>query len=315
MKHIAVIGEICLDVIMHQPRSVEVHGHNIWAGDIITTIGGSAALTSAALAHLGEPVKIFGTIGDDDAGDKIMRILQSACVDCSGITVLPGEKTTVSMIVCNKDQKDFLGCSPMLPLVIPDVDSLNQTKLVYVAGFLLYKEFWGEESIRYFKKARQMGIPIVTDGQCTGIDAFDLDPNAHAPYDEMLLLSDVFLAAKKELRHLLLENDEPGQACKMLKTGLKTLVIKRGAKGAVAFDADSSYEAEGYPVDVYDSVGSGDIFGAAYAYGILNGWPAKDCVEFATIFAACSLLEYKDRKQYPSLESVLKALKNRRDSF
>ena len=241
MEHIAVIGEICLDIIMHNPRSVEVRGEKLWAEDITTTIGGSAALTSIALAHLGESVRIHGTIGDDGAGEKILHMLKGFGVDCRDIEILPGEKTTHSMIICTQEHKDFLGCSKMLPLAIPGVETLESTKLVYIAGFMLYQEFWSEKSFAYFQEARKRGIPIVTDGQWTGVAAFDLNPGYRTPLERILSVSSVFFAAEKELRLLERSKDGHREAEQLLSTGLGIAVLKRGKDGAVAFDGKEVY--------------------------------------------------------------------------
>ena len=310
-KYVEVIGEICLDIIMHNPRSVEVLGENIWAENITITPGGSAVFVSAVLAHLGEYVKIRGSIGDDDEGKKVLKVLHEINIDCSNVTILKDTRTTLSMIICEGDQKNFIGCSPMIPLIMPGVESLRNTKLIYVAGYMLYQSLWTDESLEYFRQAHKLGIPIVIDGQCSGSEPFDKNLDNFIPLDRTLSLCSVFFAAKKDLFRFNYSPDGSAEAAQLLKTGLKTAVLKRGHQGAMAFNGNGKYCSAGYHVDAYDAVGSGDIFGAAYTHGFINGWSTQQCLEFSNIFAALSILKYKDRKQFPCIETVSKIIKER----
>ena len=50
---------------------------------------------------------------------------------------------------------------------------------------------------------------------------------------------------------------------------------------------DGEYvEAQGYPVEVADSVGAGDAFAAAFLHGLGMGWPASEIADFANRVAA-----------------------------
>lgn len=76
MKDVIVIGEVCEDIIMHDPGAVEVMGAKIWARDIVSTIGGSASFAATAFAHLGEKVQLHSSIGNDFQG----KMLYDLCI-------------------------------------------------------------------------------------------------------------------------------------------------------------------------------------------------------------------------------------------
>ena len=57
-----------------------------------------------------------------------------------------------------------------------------------------------------------------------------------------------------------------------------------------------------------DSVGSGDLFGAGYSFGILQGWEPRECTRFAAVFTALSLGKYDTHKILPSFEKVSQIL-------
>jgi len=310
-KYIEVIGEVCMDVLMHYPNSVEVMGEKLWAEDIAILPGGSAVFVAAALAHLGEPVRVCGSLGDDSEGEEILRVFKEINVDCGHMPILKGPSTTRSMVICDGAKKTFLGCSPMLPVIMPSIESLQDTKLIYVAGYMLYKELWTDESFEYFRKAHELGIPIVIDGQWTLSESFNRNPDNYASLFKTMPLCSVFFAALKELHCLKRSDDRSVEAAQLLEMGLQTAVMKYGSQGAAAYTKDGVYSSKGYPVEVYDAVGSGDIMGAAYTYGFLSGWPTGQCIEFANVFAALSLSKYRERKQFPSKETVLNIIKER----
>jgi sugar/nucleoside kinase (ribokinase family) len=313
MKYIDVIGQMCIDVIMHYPKSVEVNGEKLWAEDVVITAGGSGVYFSMAMAHLNERVRMYGPLGDDEESEKILRDLQKINVDCSNITILKDTSTNICMLVCDGPKGNYLGGPGLLPLTMPSIESLRDTKLIYVAGYMLYKEFWTDESFEYFKRAHELGIPIVIDGQWTLSESFNSNPDNFAPLVKTLPFCSVYLAATKELCYLKNRSEDGSlEAAELLETGLRTAVVKLGSKGAVAYEKGGAYRTEGYQVeDVYDNIGSGDIFGAAYTHGFLCGWPTRQCLEFANVFAALSILRYKKRKQFPLKETVLNIVKER----
>jgi 5-dehydro-2-deoxygluconokinase len=59
----------------------------------------------------------------------------------------------------------------------------------------------------------------------------------------------------------------------ILKSGVETLVVKRGKDGASIFQpGKEEVKVPGFPVKVLNVLGAGDAFCAGFSYGILNGW-------------------------------------------
>lgn len=305
MKDIIVIGEVCEDIIMHEPGAIEVMGNKIWAKNIISTIGGSASIAATAFAHLGEKVKLYSSIGSDSQGKMLYKMITKFGVDCSFLHALQDRRTTRSMLICNGPEKQFLGCSPMLPITIPDISSLDETKFIHIAGFMLYPELWTDEAFLYYEEAKRRGIPIAVDGQRPHND--EINPFELAPLERIIGLSDVYFAAKKEVMQFSASDDYYEVGKMLLDMGAKNVVLKQGAEGCVVFEQSGNvHKIEGYKVDAYDTIGSGDLFGASFVYGMINNYKIRDCARFAGVFTALSLLEYEDYKRYPEVEVVNK---------
>lgn len=305
MKNIAVIGEVCEDIIMHNPGTVEVMGAKVWAKDIVSTVGGSASIAAITFAHLGEKPKLHASIGKDQQGKMLCEMLERSGVDSSSLIPLGDKRTTRSMMICQGSEKQFLGCSPMLPITIPDIDSLNNTKFIHIAGFMLYPELWTDDAFAYYEEAKKRGIPIAVDGQRPHSD--DINPFKIAPLQRILELSDVYFAAKKEVSQYSDSSDCNEVGKMLLSMGVKNVVLKQGAEGCAVFEQNGQiHKIEVYKVEPYDTIGSGDIFGASFVYGMINNYKIKDCARFASVFTALSLSEYEDYKIYPTKEDVMK---------
>ena len=68
--------------------------------------------------------------------------------------------------------------------------------------------------------------------------------------------------------------------------GWDAVCVTRGEQGC-AILLDGVYaEVEGYPVQVADTVGSGDAFAAAFLHGLGQGWPAAGIGDFANRLGA-----------------------------
>jgi sugar/nucleoside kinase (ribokinase family) len=97
---------------------------------------------------------------------------------------------------------------------------------------------------------------------------------------------DILFGNEDEVRHL--------TGCKTLAeciTALSkhvpTLVITRGAHGAVAAEADYLVEVPAAPVDrIVDTTGAGDLFAAGFLAARCRGRPLRACLETGSIAAA-----------------------------
>jgi len=310
MLRVLVVGEVCEDIILHNPKSVPVLGENIWSEDITVTMGGSASYVATALAHLGLHVELWSTVGDDVSGRYLVQQISGYEVDCNFVKKIQEMNTTRCIIIYGPSGKKFIGCSPMLPMILPPEIRLNYVDIVYLAGYLLYPELWREEIFSFLRKARIMGIPVMLDGQFLPIS---FNPIKMAQLSEVLPLTHTFFAAQKEARQLTGSTLPDVAGKKLLDMGVEYVVLKQGAEGCVVISKEITLKIPGYPVNTYDSVGGGDLFGAAYSYGLVNRWSIRTCARFATVFSALSLKKYKGFKKYPSIDEVSKIIKKNKE--
>lgn len=67
---------------------------------------------------------------------------------------------------------------------------------------------------------------------------------------------------------------------------LDQLIVTRGEDGAAVLTGSDYYEQAGFPVEVEDTIGSGDAFLATYLGNFLQQQPAQDCIKKACMIGA-----------------------------
>lgn len=307
---IVVLGELCEDILMHSPASVEVMGQKIWAKDIVITAGGSAFYTGAALQKLGADVSVCSVVGDDAAGQRILATLAEMNMDQSMICTLSGQRTTQSIVVCNNAQKNFIGCSPMLPLQLPRWEELQHVNLFYIAGYALYPELWSDEMMALCRKAKHSGICIAMDSQLLPMEGSGLAEMSRM--NQILPLVDLFFAARKDTRGLLGRDDPAGCYTALEKLGFSGLMLlKLGDQGAYMVNRNMSLLIPSFSVQAFDTVGSGDVFGGSFCWAWSQNWTPLRCAQFAAAYTALSICEYSERKRFPSAAEAENMLLNK----
>jgi len=98
--------------------------------------------------------------------------------------------------------------------------------------------------------------------------------------------ADVLFGNEDEVRHLT-GCSELSDCIACLSRNVRTVVIKRGAQGAIAFEAGQSAEIAAVPVDrIVDTTGAGDQFAAGFLAGRCRGRSLKACLETGAMAAA-----------------------------
>ena len=67
---------------------------------------------------------------------------------------------------------------------------------------------------------------------------------------------------------------------------VEVICVTLGPAGCCVYQQGTVYKAPGFPVDVCDTVGSGDAFAAAFLHGYHRGWPIAHAARFANALGA-----------------------------
>lgn len=259
-------------------------GELLATDDFLLGAGGCAANTAATLARLDVPVALVATAGADRLGDWLRADLAARGVDVTRVAASSRLATsqTVILPVTGEDRRYVHTAGANAELSVADIAAAaGGARALVVGGFLALPGVRSPELAELFATARAAGVRTILDvvvPSGAADPARDLRP--------VLPHVDCFLPNQDEAAALTGEDAPAGQAEVLLGWGCASLVITRGAAGALFADARGSFQVRPPAVDVVDASGSGDAFTAGLVAGMLAGWDAERQVRFAAAVGA-----------------------------
>ena len=259
-------------------------------------VGGSCPNTISTLALLGARVALTGKIGKDEHG----RTFEQKIVEKGIASYLRSDTqdTGVCTILITPDKErtmnTYLGACREYSLEDLPVDMIQQSRFFYVTGYM-WDTKKQKDAVSYaFEVAKKRGVKIV----------FDLaDPFAVERHREDFLrlieqAADIVFANAEEA-YLLYDADgatrsatrsatrpDVSEVTKFLGKHSSIAVVKNGADDTHIFSEGKLTKVSSFETDVQDTTGAGDNFAAGFLYGLIGGFPLKDCGRFASFVAS-----------------------------
>ena len=259
--------------------SVAYDGVETPHGKVDRMLGGAATYISLAAGYF-TSVGIVAVVGGDFAREDV-DLLESRGIDLAGLECVPEGKTFFWQGVYSADMNDrttlrtdlnvFAGFEPKLPEPYRD------------EPYLLLGNI--QPALQKGVRAQMPSLALVGgDTMNYWIDDFRAELLETIREWDFLLINDSEARLLSGQRHL-----RRAAAC-ILEMGPRTLVIKRGEYGAVAFARDGGkvchFMAPGYLLeDVFDPTGAGDCFAGGFI-GYLAGQgirPRQGDLDFAEL--------------------------------
>lgn len=240
-----------------------------------TTSGGSAANTVHGLSVLGGKAYYLGRVAGDAYGHHYTQDMTSCGVGFPG----PGAETegTGSCVVMvtpdtERTMHTCLGVSSALHPDNVDETIVNNSKMVYIEGYLWTGDETCRAATRVMEIAKKSGIPVAF----TLSDAFIANSYKEALIDFIRWNVNVLFC--NEVEGLALTNtDDPETAFNTLKGMAETVFFTRGKNGAWAGrTGEPRVHASAFPVKALDTTGAGDLFAAGALYGLIKKHNLKE---------------------------------------
>ena len=268
-------------------------GEVVW--DIIgekEILGGAPVNVAYHLASLGLDVGVVTRVGDDSLGRRTIAKLQDLGVPVNGVQVDPYLDTGVVLVTFGKDHEPSFEIKQ--PAAWDSIDAQEAFSLLgsepfsLVYGTLAQRHQRSRTTIRsLLEKASfcfydvNLRPPFTTrDLVCPSLEAADL---VKLNLDELYTVAgwlDLGQGDKHEIAALITETFK-----------LTAIVVTEGGDGAWLLAEGKLYEDRGEPVEVADTVGSGDAFFAALIEGYTAKRPWAECLARANrrggFVAAC----------------------------
>lgn len=246
---------------------------------------GAPAIFIDQLGKLGTPCAIVSRVGEDDFGRVNIDRLLADGVDVSGIEIAPGETTGSAFVRYREDgSRAFVynirhsACGNLRPTAASEalIDSCDH---LHVMGTALSAPGLGEMVMDAARRIKARGGTISFD---PNLRAEILGaPGLREALAAVLAMTDLFMPSGDELFLFEDTRDEDQAVQALLARGIRTVVVKRGDKGASLFEAGARVDAAPLRVSELDPTGAGDSFGGAF----LSFWLAGAAPELALRYA------------------------------
>lgn len=271
-----VSGLLFFDLVftgLDQPPEL---GTEVWTKGMGSGPGGIANF-ALALRRLGLTVGLSAAFGDDFSGRYCWDALTGDGVDLSWSRRVPGWPQPVTVSLAYGGDRALVTHSAAPPAPSDELIGVPPSSRASIVHL-------GADQARWLDRARASGSLIFAD---VGWDPSDQWSPVHL---EQLARCHAFLPNAPEAMSYT-RTDTPRAALAALAERVPLAVVTCGADGALAVDATTGEFAEvsGLGMDVVDTTGAGDVFGAGLVAATLSGWPLAQRLRFANLVAALSV--------------------------
>ena len=320
-----------LDVITLGRSSVDLYGQQVGGrledmGSFAKYVGGSPTNIACGVARLGLRSAVITKVGDEHMGRFIREQLAREGVDVRGVATDP-ERLTALVLLGIRDEDSFPlifyreNCADMA-LSVADIDEgfIAEARSVVATGTHLSHPRTEAAVLKALDLARKHGAKTALDidyrpnlwglaGHGAGESRFVASAAVTAKLQSTLHLFDLIVGTEEEF-HIAGGTTDTIAALRAVRAvSDATLVCKRGAAGAVAFEGaidgwDSGQTGPGFPIEVFNVLGAGDGFFSGLLKGWLDGegWPRA--LEYANACGAFAVSRHGCTPAYPSLAEL-----------
>lgn len=280
---IIAIGELNADIILNRIDGMPVVGKEIFAKDMMVTLGSSTAIFAANAVALGMKVAIVGMIGKDVLGDLVRKELKAKGVDTSMLIEHPSMPTGATIVMSyGEDRANVTYQGTMDVMTLDDIDPaiFKKARHIHISSIFMQSGIKNDLK-RIYELARENGATTSLDTQWDPIEKWEFD------YKELLPLISVFLPNETELRYLTGTNDIE-EAISCIQPYINTCVIKQGSRGSLLLDKNGTRKQHPPYLNnnVVDSIGAGDSFNSGFISRYINKEDLTNCQDFGNLTGA-----------------------------
>lgn len=279
-------GSIIYDIVV-KPFDVLAWGTTRCVDSIEYHVGGNGANTSRALAILGTRVKLLGAVGNDAQSDFILEELRRSGIDTTDLKRSPAATATTVVLVNESGNRQFLHRLGSSEHAFKD--ALEFTPHL-CAGFSHYHF----ASLFLLPHGRKHAPVMLERARNAGLTT-SLDTNWDATGQWMEVLKpclpylDILFMNEDEALRITGSNDPAVGAEIVSRGGVKTAVMKLGARGCAVYHDGKETLSPAFAVDAKDTTGAGDCFVAGFLDARQRGASWAEAARFGNAVGALSV--------------------------
>jgi sugar/nucleoside kinase (ribokinase family) len=282
------IGSCAVDYVAQVPRLLGPD-EKINADRLEVHPGGVTANNLTQVARLGVSAGWLGLLGDDDNGRFIQDAFRRDGMDCSGISIVPGARSSMTWIPIDASGERSIYMFPNVTGAL----TTAQVSSLFAPLIRAARHFHSEASQlplapidAAMRVAREGGVRVLFDLDVAPSFFAQMGLGAEPELIAALKSVDVLKPCKAAARELTGESDFEAMARRLLALGPTLVALTMGGEGSILATGDEMIVVPAFTVDVVDTTGAGDAFMGGLSYGLLRGWSLQRIGRFANACAA-----------------------------
>jgi sulfofructose kinase len=281
-----------LTLVEHFPKGREVQQ----ALSTVIQGGGPVATALVAVSRLGGRTAMIDSIGDDWAGDLVLRDFQHEGVGTETIEIHLGQSTSISNILVSA--ADGARAIMFVPGSTPEPAlSESQKRAIQSARILHINGRYEKACMQAIELAKTRDVLVSLDG---GAGRFRSEMQALVP------LTDICIVAKDFAEKYTSEHELSRSAELLLKQGPGIAVVTDGVNGSWVCTKDglSFHQSAFLFPKTVDTTGCGDSYHGAFLFGLLKEFSVEKTAAFASAVAAMNSQQLGGRSGIPKFDKV-----------
>jgi ribokinase len=295
---ICVVGSSNIDLVVKSQR-LPSRGETILGGQFLMVPGGKGANQAVAAAKLGAQVYFIAKLGEDIFGTQSFTNFKKEGVNTKFVTRTNKALSGVASIAVDDAGNNTIVVAPGANHLLSPMDVKKAESAIASCGAVVAQLEIPIKTVEYAARlAKKFAIPFI------------LDPApAQKLSSELLRMTNVIKPNETEaeiLTGIKVTNTKTAEkaARKLLKYGVKTVIITMGAKGCFVVNNELKEFFPARKVKAVDSTAAGDAFVGGLAFCIAGGKKILDAISFAGNVAALSVTKMGAQSSMPSMRDV-----------
>lgn len=257
---------------------------------------GMASSAAYAITQLGGKASLWGAVGDDETGERIVRDLKDAGIETDGMLRVEGARSALSTILIDDDGER---------LIVPFYDpKLHETvravtpRDIAAVDAVLVDVRWPDLALQVLKAAKEAGKPAILDG--------DVAPDGII--ERLAPAASHIVFSEPAAERLTGAQDVADMVARLKQRfGHAFICVTAGAAGSYWFEDDSGTIAHwpALAIKAIDTLAAGDIFHGAFALAIAEGKTPREAIHLSSIAAALKCEVFGGRSGAPTREQVM----------
>ncbi|MGD0573617.1 MAG: ribokinase [Sedimentisphaerales bacterium] len=300
---ICVVGSSNIDLVV-KSRRLPSRGETILGGEFLMVPGGKGANQAVAAAKLGARVYFVAKLGEDIFGTQSFTNFKEEGVNTKYVTRTNKALSGVASIAVDKAGNNTIVVAPGANHLLTPQDVKRAESAIASCSAIIAQLEIPVKTVEFAARlAQKFKIPFI------------LDPApAQKLSSELFAMTDVIKPNETEAGILtgieVTDTKTAGKAAwKLLKRGVKTVIITMGAKGCFVVNNEINKFFPAKKVKAVDSTAAGDAFVGGLAFCIAQGKTILEAVLFAGNVAALSVTKMGAQSSMPSMKEVEKFIK------